>query len=78
MQGHSFRRFEKVRRELSAAWGQVDVPFAQWLMAAHDGPRASMCHRLMADSDAATLSTGIFARASYDAFLSRPALSRRI
>jgi isopenicillin-N N-acyltransferase-like protein len=58
--GNSFRRYRKVTRELNAAWGQIDVAFAQRLMAAHDGPRASICRHPMVGSDAATLSTSIF------------------
>ena len=58
--GNSFRRYRKVTRELNAAWGQIDVAFAQWLMADHDGPLASICRHPVAGSDAATLSTSIF------------------
>jgi hypothetical protein len=58
--GNSFRRYGKVTRELNAALGQIDVSFAQWLMAAHDGPLASICRHPMAGSDSATISTSIF------------------
>jgi len=58
--GNSFRRYERVTRELSAALGQIDVPFAQRLMASHDGPLASICRHAVAGKDSATNSTSIF------------------
>ncbi|MEE9618397.1 MAG: C45 family peptidase [Anaerolineae bacterium] len=58
--GNSFHRYGKVTRELNAAWGQIDVPFAQRLMATHDGPLASVCRHPMAGSESATVSTSIF------------------
>jgi hypothetical protein len=58
--GNSFQRYEKVANELSAALGQIDVPFAQRLMATHDGPLASICRHPTAGSDSATVSTSIF------------------
>ena len=58
--GNSFRRYERVTRELSAASGQIDVPFAQRLMASHDGPLASICRHAVAGKDSATNSTSIF------------------
>jgi isopenicillin-N N-acyltransferase-like protein len=60
MQGNSFRRFEKVARELHAALGHIDVLFARRLMAAHDGPLASICRHPMAGRDSATISANIF------------------
>ena len=58
--GNSSHRYEKVTRELNAVWGRIDVPFAQRLMATHDGPLASICRHLTAGSDSATISTSIF------------------
>jgi predicted choloylglycine hydrolase len=58
--GNSFHRYEKVTCELDATFGQIDVSFAQRLMATHDGPLASICRHPMAGSDSATLSTSIF------------------
>jgi isopenicillin-N N-acyltransferase-like protein len=58
--GNSFRRYERVARELNAALGQIDVPFAQRLMASHDGRQASICRHPMEDSNSATISTSIF------------------
>lgn len=58
--GNSFQRYEKVAHELRAAWGRIDVPFAQRLMATHDGPLASICRHPTAGSDSATVSTSIF------------------
>jgi hypothetical protein len=55
--GNSFRRYEKVTRELNAAFGQIDVPFAQRLMASHDTP---ICRHAVAGKDSATNSTSIF------------------
>jgi len=61
--GNTFHRYDKVTRELNAASGQIDVGFAQRLMAAHDGPLASICRHPMAGSEWATLSTSIFSPA---------------
>ena len=58
--GRSFRRYERVASALDAAWGRVDVSFARRLMAAHDGPLASICCHLDADSDLSTISASIF------------------
>ncbi len=58
--GNSFHRYERVTRELNAAFGQIDAPFAQRLMASHDGPLASICRHAVADKDSATNSTSIF------------------
>jgi hypothetical protein len=56
----SFRRYEKVTSELNAALGQVDLVFAQKLMAAHDSPLASVCRHPEADGDVTTISSSIF------------------
>ena len=58
--GNSFRRYEKVTRELNTAFGQIDAPFAQRLMASHDGPLASICRHPLEGIDSATISTSIF------------------
>lgn len=58
--GNSFHRYERVTRELDAAFGQIDAPFAQRLMASHDGPLASICRHAVAGKDSATISTSIF------------------
>jgi len=58
--GNTFHRFDRVTSELNAALGQIDVPFAQRLMATHDGPLASICRHQREGSESATLSTSIF------------------
>ena len=60
VKGNSFHRYEKVTNELRAAWGRIDVSFAQWLMATHDGPLASICRHPRMGSELATASTSIF------------------
>jgi predicted choloylglycine hydrolase len=55
--GNSFRRYERVTRELADTLGQIDVPFAQRLMASHDTP---ICRHAVAGKDSATNSTSIF------------------
>jgi hypothetical protein len=62
--GNSFHRYEKVTGELRTAWGQIDVRFAQRLMAAHDGPLDSICRHPEKNSESATISTSIFLPAS--------------
>lgn len=58
--GKSYRRHEKVNAELKAAFGGIDLPFAQRLMAVHDGPLASICCHPEADSNLTTISASIF------------------
>jgi len=57
--GRSFGRYEKAMAELEAAFGQVDVAFAQRLMASHDGSLASLCCHPEANSFASTISASI-------------------
>ena len=54
---NSFHRYERVTRELDDTLGQIDVPFAQRLMASHDTP---ICRHAVAGKDSATNSTSIF------------------
>lgn len=58
--GNSFYRYDKVKGELSTAFGLIDVPFALQLMASHGGPMSAICRHPTADSDSATISTSIF------------------
>jgi isopenicillin-N N-acyltransferase-like protein len=58
--GRTFRRHERVTAALSAAHGQIDVPFAQHLMADHCGPLASLCCHPEANSQMTTISASIF------------------
>lgn len=58
--GNTFHRYKKVTTQLNAAVGKIDVPFAQGLMAAHDGPLASICRHPVEGSDSATISNTIF------------------
>jgi len=58
--GNSFHRYDKVTSELTAAFGKINVLFAQRLMATHDGPLASICRHPAAGNDVVTLSTSIF------------------
>jgi hypothetical protein len=55
--GNSVHRYERVTRELADTLGQIDVPFAQRLMASHDTP---ICRHAVAGKDSATNSTSIF------------------
>jgi isopenicillin-N N-acyltransferase-like protein len=58
--GNSLHRYERVARELNAALGQIDVPFAQRLMATHGDPLTSICRHQLEGIDSATISTSIF------------------
>ncbi len=55
--GNSFHRYERVTRELDDTFGQIDVPFAQRLMASHETP---LCRHGVAGNESATNSTSIF------------------
>lgn len=57
---NSLRRYDKVTRRLNNAFGQIDVPFAQRLMADHSGLLGSICRHPREGKDVATLSTSIF------------------
>ena len=64
--GNSFQRYDQASRALEGAMGQIDVGFAQRLMALHAGPLASLCWHPQPAQDAAqvaetsTISTSIF------------------
>jgi hypothetical protein len=58
--GNSFRRYDRVSEALRVAHGQIDVAFAQRLMATHDGPLASVCRHPMEGCDSATIASCIF------------------
>jgi hypothetical protein len=60
VKGNSFHRYELVRRELEAARGNIDVAFAQRLMAIHAGPLASICRHLELGGQSATIATAIY------------------
>jgi hypothetical protein len=60
VKGNSFHRYNLVRRELEAAHGNIDVAFAQHLMATHAGPLASICRHLELDGQSATIATTIY------------------
>jgi predicted choloylglycine hydrolase len=60
VKGNTFRRYDKVSEALRAAYGQIDVVFARGLMAAHDGPLASICRHPMEGCDSATIAACIF------------------
>ncbi|MGD1995262.1 MAG: C45 family autoproteolytic acyltransferase/hydrolase [Anaerolineae bacterium] len=60
MKGNSVQRYEKATRELDAALGRIDVPFAQRLMATHDGPLPSICRHPKANRKTATISASVF------------------
>jgi hypothetical protein len=57
---NSFHRYERVTRELNAALGRIDVPFAQRLMTSHGDPLTSICRHPLEGIDSATISTSIF------------------
>jgi isopenicillin-N N-acyltransferase-like protein len=59
-QGSSFARHRKTAGALEAGWGWIDVPFAQRLMASHDGPLASLCRHPEEGLEVTTVSTSIF------------------
>ncbi|HUW12106.1 MAG TPA: hypothetical protein VM537_20430 [Anaerolineae bacterium] len=58
--GNSLHRYERVTRELNAASGHIDVPFARRLMATHGDPLTSICRHQLEDIDSATISASIF------------------
>jgi predicted choloylglycine hydrolase len=60
--GNSFRRHDKVSEALRAAHGYIhlDVAFARMLMAAHDGPLASVCRHPIEGCDSATIAACVF------------------
>lgn len=58
--GRTFHRHERVTAALDAAYGWIDVPFAQHLMAAHNGPLTSLCCHPEANSQMTTISASIF------------------
>ena len=58
--GSTFRRYGSVAAALHEAWGRVDVPLAQQLMATHDGPMSSLCCHPEGKSGSTTISTSIF------------------
>ncbi len=58
--GNSFHRYRKLTHELNSAVGRIDVPFAQRLMATHDGPLASICRHPLEGCSSATISACIF------------------
>ncbi len=58
--GSTFRRYGSVSAALHEAWGGVDVPFAQQLMASHDGRLSSLCCHPEADTHVTTISASIF------------------
>jgi predicted choloylglycine hydrolase len=60
IRGNSFHRYDKLTHELNGAYGQIDVPFAQRLMATHDGLLASLCRHPMEGCASATISACIF------------------
>ncbi|MBN1139759.1 MAG: hypothetical protein JXM73_24520 [Anaerolineae bacterium] len=57
--GRTFRRHGSVSAALHEAWGSVDVPFAQQLMASHDGPLSSLCCHPEANTRVTTISASI-------------------
>jgi isopenicillin-N N-acyltransferase-like protein len=58
--GRTFRRYGSVAAALHEAWGNVDMPFAQRLMASHDGPLSSLCCHPEASTHVSTISASIF------------------
>jgi isopenicillin-N N-acyltransferase-like protein len=57
--GRSRGRYETVTRELAARSSRIDVPFAQGLMAYHNGPLGSICCHPQAASKSTTISASI-------------------
>jgi isopenicillin-N N-acyltransferase like protein len=58
--GRTYRRYGSVAAALHEAWGGVDAPFAQRLMASHDGPLSSLCLHPEEATHATTISASIF------------------
>jgi isopenicillin-N N-acyltransferase-like protein len=57
--GRSKGRYQTVTQELAVSSGRIDVSFAQWLMALHNGPLGSICCHPEAASKATTISASI-------------------
>lgn len=57
LRGNTFRRYQKVWGELTTAYGQIDLATAKRLMAAHDGPLASLCRHPSLEAGSSTLCT---------------------
>lgn len=57
LRGNTYRRYQKVWKELTAAFGRIELAMAQRLMAAHDGPLASLCRHPSPESGSSTLCT---------------------
>jgi len=60
LRGNSSHRYNRVRRELEASYGGIDVALAKRLMAWHGTPLDSLCRHPAPDWDEGTLSTTIF------------------
>ena len=63
--GRTFRRYGSVAAALHERWGGVDLPFAQQLMASHDGPLSSLCCHPEAATNVTTISASIFLPAQH-------------
>ena len=60
LKGNSLHRYERLTKELMAAWGEIDVPFARRLMAQHGSPLDSLCRHPVNGQRGRTISTTIF------------------
>jgi isopenicillin-N N-acyltransferase-like protein len=58
--GHTTRRYDWVKASLQHAYGHIDVPLAQQLMAHHGDSSTAICRHPRPGSDASTISTAIF------------------
>lgn len=57
LQGNTFHRYQKVKDELTLAYGRIDLSLAKRLMATHAGPMGSLCRHPAPESDSSTIST---------------------
>lgn len=60
LRGNTFQRFETVHQRLRAAYGQLDVPLAQQLMAHHSDSLSALCRHPRPGSETSTISAMIF------------------
>jgi isopenicillin-N N-acyltransferase-like protein len=60
LRGNTFQRYETVQTRLNAAYGRIDVPLAQQLMAHHSDSLRAICRHPRPGSETSTISAAIF------------------
>lgn len=58
--GNSFQRYQRISAGLEAAWGAIDVPYAQRLMGTHGDGLDAVCRHPRGESESATISCSVF------------------